>query len=148
MFLNDCSRNKKNFPSRDSRKNLVYKIGSCSLQEFHSSRYQHQVNFWDRFLRGRRGKIITKNWQKPRHIGWFGISVRNLQDWKLSIARISFTEISSKFCLPVSQETRSSETMEAKKMIKNKKFKIISDFKVRNLHNWKLSITRISFTGI
>ena len=35
-------------------------------------------------------------------------------EWKLSIARILFTEMSSVFCLPVSFETGSSEAVEAK----------------------------------
>ena len=47
----------------------------------------------------------------------FWISVWKRQDWKLSIARISFTEISNEFCLPVSHETGSSEAVKAKKML-------------------------------
>ena len=59
-----------------------------------------------------------------------------LQDWRLSIARISFIEISRELL----------RLMVAKKMVKT--FKKISHFTVRNLLKWKLFIARISFTGI
>ena len=93
----------------------TYKYGSCPLQEFHPPRYQ--ANFASQyFLRqvpqrpwGQNKNALEQEFQEN-----FGFHSSESKKWKLSIARISFTEISSEFCHPVFLETGSSEAVEAK----------------------------------